>query len=120
MIRVSVAALVVASLLFDAAAASTGRASQSAQACQGKCQDGYLSVCVQRGSDCSCTCVKAVSDGARIVRDALRKLQVPDARIEGAVKRYESEASTRERFSFDVNEDIKISGTGHKQDKADR
>ena len=82
---------------------------QTTQSCNGDCQEGYRSVCVQRGSNCRCSCIKDVAAGTQALRDLLSAYNVSEATINEAQERYKETArSTSGEFSFTVYD----SGTG--------
>jgi hypothetical protein len=85
------------------------------QACRGECEAGYLSVCVQRGSNCNCTCVKGIKAGEDVVRRALESEHVPSDTIDEAISKYSDQASKQRTVSFTVksaNDVWRISGDG--------
>lgn len=76
---------------------------QSPQSCNGECQDGYRSVCVKRGSDCKCTCIKDVASGVKALRELLEAYNVSSATINEAENRYRDKAGSEHgEFSFTV------------------
>ena len=78
---------------------------QSTQSCNGDCQDGYRSVCVQRGSNCKCSCIKDVASGVRALRELLHEYNVSEPTIDEAANRYrEMAGSTTGEFSFTVSD----------------
>ncbi|HKV33403.1 MAG TPA: hypothetical protein VJP89_03765 [Pyrinomonadaceae bacterium] len=90
---------------------------QTTQSCTGDCQEGYRSVCVQRGSICKCSCVKDVASGSRALRELLSAYNVSAQTIDAAEERYKEMAShTTGDFSFTVQDieglDLTIRGQG--------
>ena len=78
---------------------------QGPQSCNGECQDGYRSVCVQRGGACKCACIKDVASGVTSLRELLHYYNVSETTIDAAVSRYrELAGQTTEEFSFTVND----------------
>ena len=76
---------------------------QEPQSCNGDCPDGHRSVCVRRGSDCKCNCIKDVEAGVTALRDMLYAFNVQDLTIKEAQERYrELAGKERGEFSFTV------------------
>lgn len=97
MITTSVVALWLVALTF---------VPQETQSCNGDCQGGYRSVCVQRGTNCKCTCIKDVEAGIKALRDLLSDYNASDpATINDAEERYKEFASQETgEFSFTIYE----------------
>ena len=109
MISTSIVALLLVALTFFP---------QDPQSCNGDCQAGYRSVCVQRGPVCKCSCIKDVATGVTALRDLLYASNVSDLTITEAEKRYSDLASQESgEFSFTVydshtGQDLIIRGKG--------
>jgi hypothetical protein len=54
--------------------------------CTTSCSDGYRAVCVERGEDCRCSCVKTASEAPRTVRELLRAAGASEQAIQKAVQ----------------------------------
>lgn len=96
---------------------------QTTQDCKGDCPEGYRSVCVQRGSNCNCSCVKDVAEGAGALRSLLEAYNVPSARIDEAVRSYRQRAGQAGEFSFTISDEgrtLTIRGQGFPNSTGDR
>ena len=77
---------------------------QTTQACTGECPRGFKSVCVQRGSDCNCSCVKTVEAGITALRNLFQRYSVSSQTVNDAARRYREFASGSSKFSFTVED----------------
>ena len=86
----------------------------AAEDCKGDCPDGYLSVCVKRGSNCKCECAKDVDAAVTQLRELLTSAGVHSNKLGDAETRYRELVSGGD-FTFtivDAGVTYTVIGTG--------